>query len=120
MKWFGKNWGAPICQDEDRVPTPSGRCGRCDHLIQPDDQGFVLPYYAEAPSELPYHRACLMEAIGIEAYPKVDVFTCGGDMCGDGEPHVWDGPSVRTETSESATCSKCGMDMISWSLWNLP
>jgi len=51
---------------------------------------------------------------------RVSVFSCGGENCKDGTPHQWDGPTLSTETSESATCSKCGMDMISWCLWNSP
>lgn len=44
-------------------------------------------------------------------------FSCGGG-CKNGGEHVWDGPDLATETSSSATCSLCGMDAMSASLWN--
>ena len=57
---------------------------------------------------------------------ELSYFSCGGDICprNDGKPHEWDGPTRRTEdertVTESATCSKCGLDHMSWCLMNAP
>ncbi len=72
------------------------------------------------------------------------VFQCGGKNCPKGGEHSWDGEGViytttcpecadvatpdcercnntrEIPTGESTTCSKCGMDMMSWCLWNGP
>lgn len=62
-----------------------------------------------------------------EMYPKsvapslVHV-TPNREKCEDGQDHKWDGPPVEFQglegegTSSASTCSKCGMDAMSWSL----
>lgn len=55
---------------------------------------------------------------------RVDVFLCGGSLCKDDQPHVWDGPEVSGDTENgggwsSGTCSKCGMTHMDWCLWNI-
>ena len=67
-----------------------------------------------------------------ERYPEAPapamVFSCGPSSkkclckCSDGGPceHVWDGPVVRTENSESGTCSRCGMEGLAHDMWVLP
>jgi len=39
--------------------------------------------------------------------------------CGRGGPceHKWDGEFIRTEGGGTATCSRCGMDAMSHSMW---
>jgi hypothetical protein len=40
--WFGKNWGAPVCADEDHVETPIGKsCLRCKETFVDGDQGMT-------------------------------------------------------------------------------
>ena len=51
----------------------------------------------------------------------ITVFTCGPPKC----EHVWDGPGIEWTTEnggggESATCSKCGVDAMSVSIWEGP
>jgi hypothetical protein len=48
----------------------------------------------------------------------MDVFVCGPGRC----DHKWDGPELHSEDglSSSATCSKCGIDAMSASLWEGP
>ena len=42
--WFGESWGAPVCQAEQRVPTPVGKqCMWCSEPIAAGDQGHVMP-----------------------------------------------------------------------------
>lgn len=50
----------------------------------------------------------------------VTIMVCGPKNC----DHVWDGPEVPiladdgvTEIGSTATCSKCGMDALTHSLW---
>lgn len=65
MKWFGQNWGAPVC-DLEHVPTPQASCFGCEEPIKPEDQGVVLPYLGGADDlrqEAPYHLDCLVEAV---------------------------------------------------------
>ena len=53
---------------------------------------------------------------------------CGvPEMCpkNNGGPHIWDGEGIEEETPEggfmsAATCSKCGVDAMTHSLWNGP
>ena len=56
-----------------------------------------------------------------EPEEPITVFFCGPRGC----EHVWDGPGISGTTEsgggfESATCSKCGMDAMTDSLWNGP
>jgi hypothetical protein len=45
MKWFGDNWGAPICDEVDKVPTPlTERCFHCGGSFMRLDRGFMLPF----------------------------------------------------------------------------
>jgi hypothetical protein len=51
--------------------------------------------------------------------PSAIIHICGpGDTC----PHEWDGPEVKSEDGSitSLTCSKCGMDAYTHSLWMAP
>lgn len=56
------------------------------------------------------------------AEEEVTVFVCGKKGC----DHEWNGEPLRTTdedtgcTSEVATCSKCGMDSMTWALFNAP
>ena len=56
----------------------------------------------------------------------VSVFSCGGELCKDGQPHKWDGSTARTYhddgsiASESGSCSKCGLSLLTWMVWNMP
>lgn len=40
------------------------------------------------------------------------------EKCKDGKKHQWDGPehSFDGGCGSTSTCSKCGMDAISWSM----
>ena len=46
----------------------------------------------------------------------IQVFLCGPPKC----DHQWDGPGIEWETGSSATCSKCGVDAMTVSLWEGP
>jgi hypothetical protein len=60
MRYFGKNYGAPIYEDAEQVPAPVGElCVHCGEAITDGDDGFVLPGAGLAP----YHRACFLRGI---------------------------------------------------------
>jgi len=67
--WFGESWGAPICDEETRQPTPVGwACASpgCDRLIGADDQGLLIPYVYElgSMSLTAEHIACFRRGLG--------------------------------------------------------
>ena len=74
MKWFGKNWNAPICTAEGQIATPVGQvCLQCGKKIQETDQGLLIPHVCETPQTLepwksplmdsPWHLDCFLSAI---------------------------------------------------------
>jgi len=68
MLWFGKSWGAPICESTGQTDTPVGRdCGYCDKAIQEGQRGLILPFAgAETdPKDLPYHLQCFLMSVGV-------------------------------------------------------
>lgn len=76
MKWFGRSWGAPVCDPRDHVDTPVGEiCYGHAHmhegreLIDADDDGVLIPYYGEdAPltNRIAYHLDCWLHEIGAD------------------------------------------------------
>jgi hypothetical protein len=74
MKWFGKSWGAPICDDSQNVRTPEGEiCPECGEPIKTGQQGFILPYtHTNTVGEvgwvdnLSYHLDCFLKTLGIK------------------------------------------------------
>ena len=71
MWWFGKSWGAAICDVETWRPTPIGdSCTYCELPIREDDAGFILPHVVGAPTypetltEMrPQHRLCMFQQL---------------------------------------------------------
>jgi hypothetical protein len=37
--WFGENWGAPICDEDDHIETPIGVCLHCGEIFMQGDRG---------------------------------------------------------------------------------
>lgn len=66
MQWFGRDWGAPICQMGEHIPTPVGEdCGFCDKLIAEGDHGVRMPFVGD-PSGRGYmnaHHLCFLRSI---------------------------------------------------------
>ena len=69
MQWFGKSWGAYVCEGE-HVATPVGAIcfGSCGEPIAEGDRGVVLPSVAlrrESGETLaiPYHLACFLRSV---------------------------------------------------------
>ncbi len=43
IRWFGKSWGAAVCEPDQHTETPVGiACMRCRVAIEPRDRGFAL------------------------------------------------------------------------------
>lgn len=65
--WFGKSWGAPVCEPERHKPTPVGElCDFCSVPIEQLDRGHLIPYWDGVSTEsvlMPYHHHCWMESI---------------------------------------------------------
>lgn len=65
-KWFGRSWGAPVCDPREHVPTPVGRtCQRCIELILVDSQGVTMPLCSpdKPPRWLVWHLDCYLQTI---------------------------------------------------------
>ena len=44
MRWFGKDWGAYVCQTTPRVNTPVGLpCACCGRHMEEADDGMLVP-----------------------------------------------------------------------------
>lgn len=83
MRWFGDDWGAPICQATDHAPTPIGVvCAHmCGHDIRPGDIGLLIPFCGDYRQlgrlssayvqdkdgiiHLVYHLVCFFDEIGV-------------------------------------------------------
>jgi len=71
MRWFGPDWGAPVCQSSDHTETPEDEdCAGCGELIQPGDQGLECPYVPGRdlpPVPIYYHLNCFLWEIGVRS-----------------------------------------------------
>ena len=71
--WFGKSWGAPVCDEDDHFATPVGApCERCKKPIQADDQGIIMPLADVNRSVLllAYHLQCYLDGIICPGCPR--------------------------------------------------
>jgi hypothetical protein len=69
VRWFGEDWGAPICRVSERTAVPAGaRCYLCAEPIESFHTGVVLPFVGGpvSPLELAAHLPCFRRALGIE------------------------------------------------------
>lgn len=72
--WFGEDWGAPCCREDEHRPTPVGTlCAWCGEAIADGDQGIInLQGYT-------WHRDChLRGAIGGYHHLMGACTCCGG------------------------------------------
>jgi len=67
MRWFGENWGAPVC-DGEHVEVPIEiPCGGCGKRIREESQGVIIPdYYWGYRKGNPWHLECFLHELGIE------------------------------------------------------
>lgn len=74
VRWFGEDWGAPVCDPRAHIPVPVGMvCVGHDHMhddrsvgIAPEDQGVTVPHLAEGglTGRIAYHLDCWLHEIG--------------------------------------------------------
>jgi hypothetical protein len=111
VKWFGKSWGAPLCQDAEHAPTPTGAlCLGCDDEIRDGQKGLLIPFVSltEPPSIRPWHLECFLLSVG--AIKEVHVLSHGFSLCHlSGTPREWpEGHRwVSVEDGRRATCPTC-------------
>jgi hypothetical protein len=100
MKWFGKNWGAPICSGIEHAGTPVGmECAHgCGCAIRADDRGLLIPSGAmlgatgfdprqngtqykviDGVPHIAYHLVCFLTSIG--SPPPGDLYDVARDCC---------------------------------------
>ena len=73
MRWFGKSWGAPVCDPKTFVPWPHvpafcRLCVECGQPIEHDQGGLMVPCLPSGSSGwhlIGYHRGCLFEVLGL-------------------------------------------------------
>jgi hypothetical protein len=89
VKWFGKDWGAPICVEAPHVWTPVGeKCSWCDEPIARGENGFVLPLITrEGARPAYYHYECQLRSIAGGVNHQLGLCTCcpGGALPPDPE-----------------------------------
>jgi hypothetical protein len=69
MKWFGENWGAPVCEPNDHVTTPVGKlCGGCREPLRENDRGVIMPFLGSETDdkEMAMHLRCFGRNLGID------------------------------------------------------
>jgi hypothetical protein len=91
MRWFGDDWGAPICKSAERAETPVGvPCASCRVPIEGAfDPGLLIPTLVSGVwTELPVHWGCFLVDVG--AFVEVHVLAAGQALCGiPGPPSSW-------------------------------
>lgn len=97
VRWFGADWGAPICSDTEPVETPAGRaCFWCDEAIVEGDSGVTIPHVTcRGVTDEPYHLDChVRQLLGGLNHLRGRCTCCGGT-----EPPDPPGLSVREAAS---------------------
>ena len=86
MEYFGKNWGAPVCEDCEHVNTPVGKiCLYCGEPIVESDRGLLLPQgcisdEVRDPVNCPIHLECMIRsAVGSLGHLRRTCSCFGGE-----------------------------------------
>lgn len=57
--WFGKHWGAPICNDWEHMELLEPvQCGYCGNMIQPGEDGLMMPIAGRPATPYFVHADC--------------------------------------------------------------
>jgi hypothetical protein len=113
MKWFGPDWGAPVCRSTPQILTPEGDCGFCEEPITQGSRGLVMPHVGGTPEEpsveeKPCHLECFLLNVG--AIKEVHILHHGFALCGlEGIPSAWPEGHRWVDLTEKnrATCMGC-------------
>ncbi len=68
MKWFGTDWGAPVCKEAAHVSVPTDtRCYLCEKPIETFHTGVIMPFCGNPgdPPELAAHLRCFWDSLDI-------------------------------------------------------
>lgn len=66
MQWFGKPWGAPVCDPKARTATPVGElCAGCKSAIAKGARGLLVQHYEAGPFARlrPWHLDCWLRQL---------------------------------------------------------
>ena len=65
MQWFGKSWGAAICEPAEHIATPIGKqCAWCDEVFVGGEQGVRIPALGAAGDEgADHHLDCFLRSV---------------------------------------------------------
>lgn len=87
MKWFGENWGAPICETTPHVELPAVACHLCKQEFDALDRGVTMPFVGGPVEDVPSffdeddniesvacHISCFMMSI-LPGEPPLDMVT---------------------------------------------
>jgi hypothetical protein len=63
MRWFGKNWHAPVNEESKEMPIPyRSTCRKCGERFDENSQGFETP--GPGPNVCTYyHKDCFLETV---------------------------------------------------------
>jgi len=69
IRWFGLDWGAPVCAPSRRIAVPVGwRCAKCTREIEANDRGLMMG--DACGDDHPWHLACFLAELGIVKSPS--------------------------------------------------
>jgi hypothetical protein len=89
VKWFGEDWGAPLCQIAEQVERPAVHCYMCLMPLGEKSRGIVMPFsgFIRGVDEIPViehedgnfevacHYECFYRAILPEGAPTPSMRT---------------------------------------------
>ncbi len=79
--WFGKDWGAPMCEPSEHVPTPIGdHCVHCQEVIAEGDRGEV-----NFVGQVSHLECSIRSVVGGLNHLRGDCTCCGGTRPPDPE-----------------------------------
>ncbi len=82
MPWFGKDWGADCCEEDEQIPVPVGSiCYHCEEAISIGDNGFQDQMFSGTAMEKVFiHLECKLRTIVGSASHLLKKCSCyGGD-----------------------------------------
>jgi hypothetical protein len=86
--WFGKHWGAPICDDTPHAVTPVGMaCGFCDEPIAAGDDGVLIPSLGgDGQHRVAFHYECNLRSVIGGVNHQLGICTCCGGSLPPDDP----------------------------------
>lgn len=101
--WFGRHWGAGVCDSCQRVEAPRGEaCRHCDEPIEPGDDGVMMWHgLGEGSGYRPLHQPCFERGGNGGVYHQLGVCICfEGGTQPDTDP-AWMSKRQAAETAQA-------------------